>query len=59
MESESYSRYRRFQGDGLLLKLNHSALNIPVSDEPKPLRFWLDLARRTLRSVSGLMLAGD
>jgi hypothetical protein len=59
MESLSFSRYRRFQGGGLLLKLNHSALNIPVNDEPKPLRFWLDLARRSLRSVSGLILMED
>jgi hypothetical protein len=35
----------------MLLKLNHSALNIPVGDDNRPLRFWLDQAKRCLKTV--------
>lgn len=51
---ERVSRFRKHRGDGILLKLNRSALNIPVGDDNKPLRFWLDQAKRSLKTASSL-----
>jgi hypothetical protein len=48
--TQQHSYFRKYTHDGMLLKLNSSALNIPTGDD-KPLRFWLDQAKRTLKKV--------